>query len=171
MLDWRWVSGAALAAAVTCLAGSATTPAAGIAAGRNLGPELAPLETAVSKNPGDPAALETLVEAYLERQAPGLAEAALDRAPLELKQRAKIADARARVLTELGLPEPALAWEERVFEACNLEPCSAALLARAERRARWLRELVRLGVDDALLDPEKTFLAYRLAVREVRLTD
>ena len=170
-MDYRWATGVVLAAAVTCLAGSGTTPAARTLAGQNLGPELAPLEVQVSRNPRDLEALETLVEAYLERQAPGLAGAALDRAPLELKQRARIADARARVLTELGLPGPALAAEERVFEACEVEACSTALLARAERRARWLRELVRLGVEDSLDDPERALLAYRLAVREVRLAD
>lgn len=153
-----------------CLAAAAPMPASVIAAGRDLGPELAPLEVAVSRNPADANALHALADAYLERAAPGLAQAALDRAPAAVQISARIADARARSLTDLGLPEPALAAQQRALEACAEEACPPAMLARAERRARWLKELVRLGVEDSLADPEKTELAYRLAMREVRLS-
>jgi hypothetical protein len=170
MLDWRWATGTVMVVGAACLAAATPMPASAIAAGRDLGPELTPLEVAVSRNPADAKALQSLADAYLERSAPGLAQAALDRAPTRIRESAPIADARARSLSDLGLPEPALAAQQQALEACAEETCSPAMLARAERRARWLKELVRLGVEDSLADPEKTLLAYRLAVREVRLS-
>jgi hypothetical protein len=122
----------------------------------------------VSRHPADRAALEALAEAYLAGGAPGLAVSAIDRAPDQVKGVVRIADARARALTELGRPEAALATQRRVLEACEKTSCSPSLVARAERRARWLGELVRQGIDP-LAEPERTLLAYRVAVREVRL--
>jgi len=109
-----------------------------------------------------------LTEAYLAGGAPGLAVSAIDRAPEEVRETVGIADARARALTELGRPEAALATQRRVLEACAKAACSPNLVARAERRARWLGELVRQGIDP-LAEPERTLFAYRVAVREVRL--
>jgi len=109
-----------------------------------------------------------LTEAYLAGGAPGLAVAAIDRAPEQVKNAVHVADAKARALTELGSPEAALATERRVLDACVKEVCSPTLVARAERRTRWLAELVREGIDP-LSEPERTLVAYRIAVREVRL--
>jgi hypothetical protein len=154
-------------------------------AGQELGPELEPLEVAVSQSPDDAGALEALVEAYLDRSAPGLAQAALYRAPPAVRGLARVADLEARSLSALGLTELALASQERALLACvsaathsfgagapndNGTPiCSNRMLVHAERRVRWLRELVRLNVDDRLPGSAAASLAYRLAVREVRL--
>jgi hypothetical protein len=140
-------------------------------AGEDLGPELQSLEVAVSQSPDDADALEALVEAYLDHSAPGLAQAALYRAPPSVRRLGRVADLEARSLSALGLAELALASQERALLACGEESsaCSNAMLVHAERRARWLRELVRLNVDDRLSGSAAASLAYRLAVREVRL--
>jgi hypothetical protein len=140
-------------------------------AGGELGAELQALEVAVSRSPDDADALESLVDAYLERSAPGLAQAALYRAPPAIRGLARVADLEARSLSALGLAEEALASQERALKGCSesREPCSNAMLVHAERRVRWLRELVRLSLDDRLPDSAAASLAYRLAVREVRL--
>jgi hypothetical protein len=140
-------------------------------AGQDLGPELQALEVAVSRSPDDAHALEALVEAYLERAAPGLAQAALYRAPAALRGSARVADLEARSLSTLGRAEEALERQERALLACAevSERCSNRMLVHAERRLRWLRELVRLKVDDRLPGSAAASLAYRMAVREVRL--
>jgi hypothetical protein len=140
-------------------------------AGQELGSELAPLEVAVSQSPDDADALEALVEAYLDRSAPGLAQAALYRAPPAVRGLARVSDLEARSLSALGLAEQALASQERALLACAQPSasCSNRMLVHAERRVRWLRELVRLKVDDRLPGSAAASLAYRLAVREVRL--
>jgi len=174
-------------------------------AGRDLGPELEPLEVAVSRSPENADALEALAEAYLEHSAPGLAQAALYRAPPPVRSLARVSDLEARALSGFGLAKDALASQERALEACSthtVEPepfgagapndngtaagapnenrtaapnengtatCSNAMLVHAERRVRWLRELVRLKADDRLPSSAAASLAYRLAVREVRL--
>jgi hypothetical protein len=141
-------------------------------AGHDLGPELQALEVAVSRSPDDADALQSLVEAYLARSAPGLAQAALDRASPAIHGLARVADLEARSLSALGLAEAALVSQERAIATCTesrSEPCSNAMLVHAERRVRWLRELVRLSVDDRLPGSAAASLAYRLAVREVRL--
>lgn len=168
-MDWRWASGAVAAASAAWLLASAHIPASRIVAGSELGPELAELEAKVSLNPNDPAALDALVEAYLEHRAPGLAQAALDRAPVQVRELPAIADARARTLSSLGKAEIALGVQERVLSACESLPCSHELLGRATRRQRFLTEMVRLGVDDPREQPELAMVAYRRSSRQVRL--
>ncbi len=167
-----WVSsGFLLACGVywSLAAALSAAPTSALPGGVEGGPELRVLEEAVSRAPDDAEALAALAESYLERSAPGLAQAALDRAPPAVQRYARVADLRARSLVDLGLAGPALAAEERALEACGVEACSNAMLARAERRLRWLRELARLNVDDTLADPVAATLAYRFATREVRL--
>jgi hypothetical protein len=168
---WRWVTSVFLVAGGAYWLSAVPLSATPTLEADAASPGLAPLEEAVSRAPANIEALAALAESYLERSAPGLAQAALDRAPDALRGRARIADLRARSLFDLGLVAPALASQERALEACSnrAESCSNAMLARAERRARWLRELARLRVDDNLADPAAASLAYRLATREVRL--
>jgi hypothetical protein len=151
------------------MAASSVSPPAPALAGRDLGPELTPLEARVSAHPNDSAALEELAEEYLTRGAPGLAQAALDRAPEAVRARPAIADARARSLSELGLARLALTAQKDVLSSCEQQPCSRGLVGRAERRARFLTQMVRLGVEDPSEQPNRALLAYRLAVREVSL--
>jgi hypothetical protein len=109
------------------------------------------------------------VDEYLERGAPGLAQAALDRAPIELRNSPELAHRRARALTELGHPQLAFAAEQVALAGCAEADCSPVLEAHAARRLAWLRQMLRLDVGDPRLEPERALLAYRLASREVRL--
>ncbi|MBI3205944.1 MAG: hypothetical protein HYZ29_30690 [Myxococcales bacterium] len=137
--------------------------------GERLGPEVAAIEARVSAHPEDAAALAALADAYLEHSAPGLAQAALARAPRSIRDLPPIADARARTLWQLGFAEPALEAQRRMLDTCTVVHCSPALLGRAQRRERLLSELVRRGVDDPLRDPARSELAYRVSMREVTL--
>ena len=153
------------------LAVSSSSRAYPIVAGRDLGPELTPLEAKVSKNPEDAQALQALVDAYLQRGASGLAEAAISRAPSEVRQKPTIAHARARALAELGHASVALQVQEGVLASCAKPAarCSQTLVGRAYHRVAWLQQMVKLGVDDPSRQPERALLAYRLSTREVRL--
>lgn len=169
MVNEWWASAAVVGLALFCLCATSTLPAAPIVAGRDLGPDLAPLEAEVGAHPNDARALETLANAYLERSAPGLAQAAIDRAPTRVRALPRVADARARALEALGLPRVALEAEQRALGSCAERPCSRSLVGRARLRSRWLTELVRLGVTDPEAQPRLAMLAYRRSVREVSL--
>jgi hypothetical protein len=168
-MDWRWASAAVAVASVTYLATSARIPASRIVAGHELGAEAAELEARVSRDPDDAQALRALVGTYLEHRAPGLAQAALDRAPVKVRDLPAIADARAQALSALGRTEIALGVQQRMLATCAATPCSPELLGRASRRARFLSEMVRLGVDDPREQPELALVAYRRSSREARL--
>ncbi len=168
-MDWRWASMTVVTASAVWLMSSAHIPASPIVAGRDLGPELAALEAKVSKDPNDAVALSALADAYLQRRAPGLAQAALDRAPAQVREFPAIADARARTLSALGRADIALGLQESVLSACATLPCSHELVGRAERRVRFLSEMVKLGVDDPRAEPELAMVAYRRSIRQARL--
>jgi hypothetical protein len=148
-------------------AGNAARPAL---VGNGLGgPELASLEAEVSRSPANAEALHALTETYLAHDAPGLAQAALERAPRKLLETPQIADVRARTLWGLGSTEQALTVQRTVLASCSNQPCSPALVARARQRERLLDELQRVGVEDPKEDPERVLLAYRRSTREVTL--
>ena len=151
---------------------AAVSPSARVApalVGEPLGAEVGALEARVSAHPGDAAALAQLADAYLEHSAPGLAQAALARAPSAVRDLPPIADARARTLWQLGFAEAALEAQRRMLDTCTVVTCSPSLLGRAQRRERLLSELVRRGVDDPIRDPHRSELAYRVSMREVTL--
>lgn len=175
-MDWRVLCGATLVLAAVYLGTSSETRALPIAAGSGLSQAseaerhaLQELESKVSHAPDDADALIALVSQYLDHRAPGLAEAALARAPRTLQDRAQVADLRAQALSRLGNAPAALALQRSAIRACEREGCSAILVARAMRREAWLSEMVSLGVDDAAREPERALLAYRKSTREVRL--
>ncbi len=168
MVDWRLLGSALLfGAAVWTIQTSATVPKP-IAAGR-IDPALSELESAVSRDPTDATALRALVSEYVDRRAPGLAEAAITRAPAEIQTLAEIADYRAQTLAQLGNTRVALDVQRSVLVECRRSTCSQTLVGRAMRRAEWLEQMVGLGVDDAAREPARALLAYRLATRDVRL--
>lgn len=148
---------------------SSSVPTAPALIGRNLGPELAALEATVSAHPEDASALARLADEYLAHSAPGVAWAALERAPQAVRSRPVIADARARTLWQLGFTEAALEAQRKVLDACTEAQCSPVLLGRAQRRERLLSEMVRQGIQDPKQDPAGTLLAYRISMREVTL--
>lgn len=169
MGEWRWVSGGLGVVMVAWLCARAPTPASPIVSGAGLGQDFDALEARVSRHPEDATALARLVQAYLAHAAPGLAEAALERAPAELRDQPRIADARARTLTELGFSRQALAVQLEVLLQCQHRSCPSALEGHAEYRADYLAELVKLDVDDPQANPALAKVAYRRSTREVAL--
>jgi hypothetical protein len=138
--------------------------------GRDLGgAELESLEAEVSRSPSNATALYALTETYLAHDAPGLAQAALERAPRKLLETPQIADVRARTLWGLGSTELALTVQRTVLASCRTQTCSPALVARARHRERLFDELRRVGIDDPREDPDRVLLAYRRSTREVTL--
>lgn len=171
MRDLGWVLAAgAVVVGVTISATGPTPPRPALTmAHPSSTTELVELEVTVSKDPANAEALATLATEYLGRGAPGIAVAALDRSPEPVRRRAIVLDLRARALTELGAPRAALETQRQALEACASEACGRALWGRGERRARFLEEMVRLGVEDPARDPNGALAAYRLAIREVGL--
>ncbi|MBK8996757.1 MAG: hypothetical protein IPM35_13560 [Myxococcales bacterium] len=165
----RWTALALVGLGGLWVAVSSSPPAAPALIGRGLGPEVAELEATVSAHPEDAAALARLADTYLDHSAPGVAYAALERAPRSVREQPAIADARARALLQLGFTEAALDTQRRVLDACSEVQCSAVLTGRAQRRERLLSELVKHGVEDPKQDPQLTELAYRISMREVSL--
>ena len=145
------------------------TPARPIVAGHELDAEIATLEAEVGKEPTNAVALHALVEAYLVHKAPGLAQAALDRAPLELRHQPSIADQRVRTLTLLGLPQLAFAAQNAVLAECSRSECTRELVGRGRHRLEWLRQLLEMDIADPRAEPSRALLAYRLASRQVAL--
>jgi hypothetical protein len=129
------------------------------------------LEADVAASPNDDAKLRTLVQAYLDANAPGLALAVMERAPDGVRGRSKVQHLYARALLEEGHAQDALAVERTVLRTCMTTDgiCDAWLIASARRRADILEELVGLGVEDARAEPEASAVAYHNATREARL--
>jgi len=162
------VIGLALTLLATGLS-QARTPARPIVAGRELGAEVAELEDQVGKDPTNAVLLHALVDAYLLRNAPGLAQAALDRAPPEVRHQPSIADQRVRTLTLLGHPQLAFAAQSAVLAECSRSDCTQELVGRGQHRLEWLRQLLEMDIADPRAEPKRAELAYRLASRQVTL--
>lgn len=148
---------------------TSSTPASPAIVGHDLGPETARLEARAGAHPDDTNALVELADHYLEHGAPGLARAALDRAPASARREPRVADALARTSFDLGWVPQALALQRGVLKSCSERPCSLDLIGRAQRRERMLSELHRLGVEDPRTDPNRALVAYWRSTREVRL--
>jgi len=170
MHDFRWtLLGLVGSVGLWLAAFSASNPAMPALVGQNMGPEVAELEAYVSAHPEDANALSRLSHAYLDHAAPGLAQAALDRAPLEVRDVPSVGDARARALWELGRAQIALDVQRNVLDACRVADCSYALVGKGRHRERMLAEMVKLGVDDPKSDPSLAFVAYQRSTRQVSL--
>ena len=78
----------------------------------------------------------------------------------------------ARAQIDAGHASDALATEQAVLDACGDDgnKCDAWLIASATRRADILRELEKLGIDDAQAYPESASVAYHAATRQARLS-
>jgi hypothetical protein len=129
------------------------------------------LEADVAAAPNDDARLRALAQAYLDARAPGLALAVIERAPEDVRTRAKVEHVYARALLDEGHAQDALAVEKTVLRICMVTDgvCEPWLLASARRRADILEEMVGLGVEDARAEPEASAVAYFNATREARL--
>ena len=170
----RILNGLVLVAAAVFLAASGAEEEARVltpVAGASQPAALAGLEAEVAASPDDDAKLRTLVQSYLDAQAPGMALAVLARTPQAVRERPRVEHLYARVLIEEGQAQNALAVERKVLGTCTMADgiCDAWLLASARRRADILEEMVELGVEDAKADPEASAVAYLNATREATL--
>ncbi len=127
------------------------------------------LEAAYAAHP-DTISLRELAQGYLDAAAPGLALNAIESAPTGLRGDAHIEHTYARALLDSGRASDALAAEQRVLAECDKVGCDTWLLASATRRADILKELEKLGVDDAQAHPETASIAYHAATRQARLS-
>jgi hypothetical protein len=129
------------------------------------------LEAEVAAAPNDDCSLRALAQAYLDARAPGLALAVIERAPEDVRTRAKVEHVYARALLDEGHAQDALAVEKTVLRTCTVTDgvCEGWLIASARRRADILEEMVGLGVEDARAEPEASAVAYFNATREARL--
>ena len=129
------------------------------------------LETRVAESPADSVSVRKLAQAYLDAQAPGLAVAAITRAPVGVRLDPRVEHVYARALLDQGRAEEALAAERRVLATCTMADsiCNTWLTASAMRRAEILQELVQLGVEDAQAEPEAIAVAYHSVVRSARI--
>ena len=134
------------------------------------------LEAEVSSHPDRPETTRRLAQAYLDARQPGLALVLLDAAPVAVRQDVRAQHLLARALLDQGRGDQALDVENGVVATCRsladegVEPgCDPVLFASAVRRTSILREMIALGVKDALAHPEASLVAYQNATREARV--
>jgi hypothetical protein len=130
------------------------------------------LEEQAAASPADAARVRELAQSYLDAHAPGMALAAIERAPAAVRSEPTVEHLYARALLDQGRSADALAAERRVLAHCadpspEAPVCSTYLIASATRRAEILEQLVTLGVEDANAHPEASSLAYHNATRQV----
>jgi hypothetical protein len=118
----------------------------------------------------DAMSLRELAQGYLDATAPGLAVSVIETAPPNIRRDVRVQHVLARALIDSGRASDALTTEEGVLKTCEEQTCDAWLLASAMRRADILRELEKLGIDDAQAYPESASVAYHAATRQARLS-
>ena len=118
----------------------------------------------------DPTSLRELAQGYLDAAAPGLAVSVIETASPDIRHDVKVQHTYARALLDSGRASDALATEQGVLKSCDEKGCDAWLLASATRRADILKELEKLGIDDAQAYPESASVAYHAATRQARLS-
>lgn len=133
------------------------------------------LEAKAAESPSDPKVLLELGQAYLELRQPGMAIGAVERASLAVRTDPTVDHFYARALLDQGRSADALAAERRVLARCadpsvEVPACSSWLIASATRRAEIVEQLVQLGIEDAVAQPEASSLAYHNATRRVSLS-
>lgn len=133
---------------------------------------IATLENQVAQSPTNAQALLDLGHTYLDKGSPGLALAAIERAPAGVQSQPTVSHLWARVLLHEGKSSLALAKERETIESCVRESCPAWLEAAAQHHADFLNAMVALGVEDYRVDPSATASAYqRMASPTVAMLD
>jgi len=117
----------------------------------------------------DATSLRELAQGYLDAAAPGLAMSVIETAPAPLRKDVFVRHVLARAQIDSGHASDALITEEGVLQTCEVQHCDTWLIASATRRADILRELEKLGIDDAQAYPESASVAYHAATRQARL--
>jgi hypothetical protein len=129
--------------------------------------EVQTLENEAAANPSAES-VRNLASAYLDRNEPGLASAALDRAPADQRDEPALGYVVARTLYAQGHVGKARAALEDVERACaQKSACPAWLVAKTSRQAAFLRALDEAGVEDPAAAPE----AARAALERSRRSD
>lgn len=131
--------------------------------------ELAALEDAAARAPGDTEAVRALVRGYIERDEPGLAVAALQRSPAAAVESPAATDLAAIAYLNAGLGTAALSMSRRTLLLCEKQGCEQALRTRASRRVSLIETVLEMGVEDVYANPDAFELAYRRTVRHVRV--
>jgi len=111
-----------------------------------------------------------LAAAYLDRNQPGLAIAAIEHAPVAVRDAPALSLLRSRALFSMAQPSEALAVLEVGRSRCRVDQqCPAWLLAQLDRSHAFVEEVVAARIEDPARQPEATMQAYRRSTREVRL--
>lgn len=112
-------------------------------------PELDTLESAAAHTPSVET-IAALATAYIGRNQPGLASAAIERASQEIQGNPRIADLQARALLHRGQARKALATIERASQTCENNPttCHPWQHAKLQNQSAFLQELVKAGIED-----------------------
>jgi len=112
------------------------------------------LENEAAKNPSAES-VRMLATAYLDRNEPGLASAALERAPLGERNEPALGYVVARTLYAQGHVSEALVALRDVERACSAkDACPTWLVAKTARQASFLRALHDAGIQDPAASPE-----------------
>lgn len=119
------------------------------------------LEARVATEPSDRPSLLRLVDLYLDRDAPGLAIAAVQRAPQDVQSDPEIQHALGRAWLYEGHASEALAAQQHALSSCAQSHCSPWLIASALRHQSFLTALRSRGIEDYRRDPDGTIAAYR----------
>jgi len=131
--------------------------------------DLDALEAEVAASP-ELDGVSRLAAAYLDRNQPGLAIAAIERAPAAAQDAPALSLLRSRALFGMAQPVEALAVLDAGRERCRVgEQCPDWLVARLHRNHAFVEAVVAAGIEDPARDPEATMQAYRSSTREVRL--
>jgi len=134
---------------------------------------LAALESEAALNPGV-ATTAKLAAAYLERDQPGLASAAIDKASPSVRATPEIAHLYARALLHRGKVPEALAVARDVQASCDASinggsrTCPAWLVARSARQLAFLEEMQAAGIDDPGQNPDGARAAFDRSSRQIR---
>jgi hypothetical protein len=134
---------------------------------QKLGDDVSGLEATVASRADDADALAELADRYIERDAPGLALAAIERAPSTVRATPRVSHLWAVALMHEGRATDGLAREREAIAACGERKCAPWLLASAMRHEQFLSALVQRGVEDYRRDPDAAEAAYRRLSRTV----
>jgi hypothetical protein len=139
-------------------------------------PALAALEASAAAHPDDPGPTVELAQAYLDARQPGLAVVLVQAASAAVRADLRVQHVGARALLDEGQNAAALAAERAVLAGCAAETppgalrCDDVLVASARRRVAILEQMAAFGVSDVQAQPEMSFVAYKSATRETRIS-
>jgi hypothetical protein len=137
---------------------------------------LAALEANAAAHPDDPGPTLALAQAYLDARQPGLAIVLVQSGSAAVRADLRVQHVGARAFLDEGQNDAALAAERSVLAGCTaatpagVPRCDDVLAASARRRVAILEQMVAYGVSDVQAQPEMSFVAYKSATRETRIS-